>query len=112
VGEELIGIPSLKTLIILNYLQKKEMVGKLKSLLMAVVLFKNLCKFRRTPTIDGCFRYVNYIWLKVLSLEQRNWQRIKEKTKQEQIAMAKLYLYQAVDIVTQKEKKALFLCGR
>jgi hypothetical protein len=24
-------------------------------------------------------------------------------------AMAKLYLYQAVDIVTQKEKKALFL---
>jgi hypothetical protein len=28
---------------------------------------------------------------------------------QEQIAMAKLYLYQAVDIVTQKEKKALFL---
>jgi hypothetical protein len=31
---------------------------------------------------------------------------------QEQIAMAKLYLYQAVDIVTQKEKKVLFLCGR
>jgi hypothetical protein len=30
---------------------------------------------------------------------------------QEQI-QAKLYLYQAVDIVTQKEKKALFLCGR
>jgi alkylation response protein AidB-like acyl-CoA dehydrogenase len=28
---------------------------------------------------------------------------------QEQIAMAKLYLYQAVDIVTQKEKKVLFL---
>jgi hypothetical protein len=27
---------------------------------------------------------------------------------QEQIAMAKLYLYQAVDIVTQKEKKVLF----
>jgi hypothetical protein len=26
---------------------------------------------------------------------------------QEQIAMAKLYLYQAVDIVTQKEKKVL-----
>jgi G:T-mismatch repair DNA endonuclease (very short patch repair protein) len=26
--------------------------------------------------------------------------------------MAKLYLYQAVDIVTQKEKKVLFLCGR
>jgi hypothetical protein len=27
----------------------------------------------------------------------------------EQIAMAKLYLYQAVDIVTQKEKKAISL---
>jgi hypothetical protein len=30
---------------------------------------------------------------------------------QEQIAMAKLYLYQAVDIVTQKEKR-YFFCGR
>jgi hypothetical protein len=29
---------------------------------------------------------------------------------QEQIAMAKLYLYKAVDIVTQKGKKVLFLC--
>jgi hypothetical protein len=59
------------------------------------VLFK-ICKFRRTPTIiDGCFRYVlKYIWLKVLSLEQRNWQRIKEKTKYRANAMAKLYLYQ------------------
>jgi hypothetical protein len=47
------------------------------------------------------------IWLKVLSLEQRNWQRIKEDKVQEQIAMAKLYLYQAVDIVTQKEKKVI-----
>jgi hypothetical protein len=46
--------------------------------------------------------------LKVLSLEQRNWQRIK-KTKQEQIAMAKLYLYQAVDIVTQKGKESVTL---
>jgi hypothetical protein len=30
---------------------------------------------------------------------------------QEQIAMAKLYLYQAV-IVTQKERKCYFFCGR
>jgi hypothetical protein len=36
----------------------------------------------------------------------------KKKMKiQEQIAMAKLYLYQAVDIVTLKgKKKVLFLC--
>jgi hypothetical protein len=34
----------------------------------------------------------------------------KEKYK-EQIAMAKLYLYQAVDIVTLKGKKVLFLEG-
>jgi predicted ATP-grasp superfamily ATP-dependent carboligase len=30
---------------------------------------------------------------------------------QEQIAMAKLYLYQAVDIVTQRKKESVFFVG-
>jgi hypothetical protein len=43
VGEELIGIPHLKLLIILNYLQKKkEMVGKLKILMVAGSAVQNL----------------------------------------------------------------------
>jgi hypothetical protein len=53
---------------------------------------------------------LKYIWLKVLSLEQRNWQK-NQGEDSEQIAMAKLYLYQAVDIVTQKERKCFFVEG-
>jgi hypothetical protein len=51
------------------------------------------------------------IWLKVLSLEQRNWQRIKEDKVQEQIAMAKLYLSSS-RYRYSKGKESYFFCGR
>jgi hypothetical protein len=46
----------------------------------------------------------------ILRTEKMAKKKKKENKVQEQIAMAKLYLYKAVDIVTQKEEECNFFC--
>jgi hypothetical protein len=48
-----------------------------------------------------------YIWLKVLSLEQRNWQKNKED--KSNVAIWQIILVSSSRYRPQKEKKALFL---
>jgi hypothetical protein len=103
---------SFETLIILNYLQKKKKwLAIEKAFLMvagsAVQKFgANLDEHQQLlmAASDMLIEIYNYI----LRTEKLAKNQGEDKV-QEQIAMAKLYLYQAVDIVTQKEKKALFL---
>jgi hypothetical protein len=48
---------------------------------------------------------IEITWLKVPFLELKMAKKEGEDKIQEQIAMAKLYLYQAVDVVTLKRKR-------
>jgi alkylation response protein AidB-like acyl-CoA dehydrogenase len=115
VGEELIGIPSFETPDYSElFAEEKEMVGKLKTFLMvagsAVQKFgANLDEHQQLLMAASDMLIEIYMAESTILRTEKLAKNQGEDKVQEQIAMAKLYLYQAVDIVTQKEKKVLFL---
>jgi alkylation response protein AidB-like acyl-CoA dehydrogenase len=114
VGEELMGIPSFETPDYSQlFAEEKEMVGKLKKAFL-MVAGSAVQKFG--PDLDShqqLLMAASDMLIEIYMAESTILRTEKlaknqgEDKVQEQIAMAKLYLYQAVDIVTQKGKESV-----
>jgi alkylation response protein AidB-like acyl-CoA dehydrogenase len=114
VGNELMGIPSFDTP---DYSQlfseEKEMINKLKKIFL-MVAGAAVQKFG--PKIDDeqqLLLAASDILIEIYMAEsailraEKNAKRYGEDTQKEQIAMAKLYLYHAVDIVEKNGKESI-----
>jgi alkylation response protein AidB-like acyl-CoA dehydrogenase len=114
VQEELMGIPSFDTPDYAElFAEEKEMIGKLKK---AFLMVAGGAVQKYGPDLDGhqqLLMAASDILIEIYMAESTILRTEKLAKKegeakiQEQIAMAKLYLYKAVDIVTQKGKESI-----
>ena len=114
VQEELMGIPSFETPDYSElFAEEKEMVGKLKQ---AFLMVAGGAVQKYGPDLDShqqLLMAASDILIEIYMAESTILRTEKlakkegEAKVQEQIAMAKLYLYKAVDIVTQKGKESV-----
>ncbi|HLF53380.1 acyl-CoA dehydrogenase family protein [Flavobacterium sp.] len=114
VSEELMGIPSFDTPDYSElFAEEKEMVGKLKKAFL-MVAGSAVQKFG--PDLDAHQQLLMaaadmlieiYMAESTILRTEKLVKKEGEAKVQEQIAMAKLYLYKAVDIVTQKGKESV-----
>ena len=114
VQEELMGIPSFDTPDYSElFAEEKEMIGKLKK---AFLMVAGGAVQKYGPDLDShqqLLMAASDILIEIYMAESTILRTEKlakkegEDKVQEQIAMAKLYLYQAVDIVTQKGKESI-----
>ena len=114
VQEELMGIPSFETPDYSElFSEEKEMIGKLKK---AFLMVAGGAVQKYGPDLDGHQQLLIAaadILIEIYMAEStilRTEKLAKSKGEnqvQEQIAMAKLYLYKAVDVVTQKGKESV-----
>jgi alkylation response protein AidB-like acyl-CoA dehydrogenase len=114
VGEELIGIPSFETPDYTElFAEEKEMVGKLKKAFLmvagsAVQKFGTELDSHQQILMAASDMLIEiYMAESTILRTEKLAKKQGEDKVQEQIAMAKLYLYQAVDIVTQKGKESI-----
>jgi alkylation response protein AidB-like acyl-CoA dehydrogenase len=114
VGEELIGIPSFETPDYSElFAEEKEMVGKLKKAFLMVAgsavqkFGPDLDKHQQLLMAASDMLIEVYMAESTILRTEKLAKNQGEDKVQEQIAMAKLYLYQAVDIVTQKGKESI-----
>ena len=114
VQEELMGIPSFETPDYSElFAEEKEMIGKLKK---AFLMVAGGAVQKYGPDLDGHQQLLIAaadILIEIYMAESSILRTEKLSKKegeakvQEQIAMAKLYLYKAVDVVTQKGKESV-----
>ena len=114
VGEELMGIPSFDTPDFSEVLSEaKEMIGRLKKVFL-MVAGKAVQKFG--PDLEAHQQLLLSaadILIEIYMAEssvlraEKNAKRFGEAAQKTQIAMAQLYLYEAVDIVIKKGKEAI-----
>ena len=114
VSEELMGIPSFETPDYSElFAEEKEMIGKLKKAFL-MVAGSAVQKFG--PELDSHQQLLMaaadilieiYMAESTILRTEKLAKKEGEANAQEQIAMAKLYLYKAVDIVTQKGKESV-----
>ncbi len=114
VQEELMGIPSFDTPDYSElFAEEKEMIGKLKK---AFLMVAGGAVQKYGPELDGHQQLLMaaadilieiYMAESTLLRTEKLAKKEGEGKVQEQIAMAKLYLYKAVDIVTQKGKESI-----
>ncbi|MCK8141593.1 acyl-CoA dehydrogenase family protein [Flavobacterium sp. I-SCBP12n] len=114
VQEELMGIPSFETPDYSElFAEEKEMIGKLKQ---AFLMVAGGAVQKYGPDLDShqqLLMAASDILIEIYMAESTILRTEKlakkegESKVQEQIAMAKLYLYKAVDIVTQKGKESV-----
>lgn len=114
VQEELMGIPSFETPDYSElFAEEKEMIGKLKK---AFLMVAGGAVQKYGPDLDAhqqLLMAASDILIEIYMAESTILRTEKlakkegESKVQEQIAMAKLYLYKAVDIVTQKGKESV-----
>jgi alkylation response protein AidB-like acyl-CoA dehydrogenase len=114
VQEELMGIPSFETPDYSElFAEEKEMIGKLKKAFLMVAVG---AVHRYGPDLDGHQQLLMaaadilieiYMAESTILRSEKLARKIGESKAQEQIAMAKLYLYKAVDVVTQKGKESV-----
>jgi hypothetical protein len=114
VQEELMGIPSFETPDYSElFAEEKEMIGKLKK---AFLMVAGGAVQKYGPDLDShqqLLMAASDILIEIYMAESTILRTEKLAKKegedkiQEQIAMAKLYLYKAVDIVTQKGKESV-----
>ncbi|UQD56571.1 acyl-CoA dehydrogenase family protein [Flavobacterium sp. K5-23] len=114
VQEELMGIPSFDTPDYSElFAEEKEMIGKLKK---AFLMVAGGAVQKYGPDLDAhqqLLMAASDILIEIYMAEstilrtEKTAKKEGEDKVQEQIAMAKLYLYQAVDIVTQKGKESI-----
>jgi alkylation response protein AidB-like acyl-CoA dehydrogenase len=114
VGEELIGIPSFETPDYSElFAEEKEMVGKLKKAFLMVAgsavqkFGANLDEHQQLLMAASDMLIEIYMAESTILRTEKMAKSQGEDKVQEQIAMAKLYLYQAVDICTQKGKESV-----
>jgi len=114
VQEELMGIPSFETPdYSALFAEEKEMIGKLKK---AFLMVAGGAVQKYGPDLDGHQQLLIaaadilieiYMAESTILRTEKLAKKEGETKVQEQIAMAKLYLYKAVDVVTQKGKESV-----
>lgn len=114
VGEELLGIPSFDTPDFSElFAEEKDLVAKLKKAFMmvagsAVQKFGTELDSHQQILMSASDMLIEiYMAESTILRTEKLAKKEGEEKVQEQIAMARLYLYQAVDIVTQKGKEAI-----
>jgi len=114
VQEELMGIPSFETPDYSElFSEEKEMIGKLKKAFLmvaggAVQKFGADLEAHQQLLMAAADMLIEiYMAESTVLRTEKLAKKQGESNVQEQIAMAKLYLYQAVDIVTQKGKEGI-----
>ncbi|UZH54469.1 acyl-CoA dehydrogenase family protein [Salinimicrobium tongyeongense] len=114
VGEELTGIPSFdKPDFSELFAEEKEMVKKLKKVFLmvagsAVQKFGPQLEDHQQLLLASADILIEiYMAESTILRTEKNVKRFGADTQKEQIAMAKLYLYHAVDIITQKAKEGI-----
>jgi len=114
VQEELMGIPSFETPDYSElFAEEKEMIGKLKK---AFLMVAGGAVQKYGPDLDAHQQLLMaaadilieiYMAESTMLRTEKLAKKVGEAQAQEQIAMAKLYLYKAVDVVTQKGKESV-----
>ena len=114
VQEELMGIPSFETPDYSElFAEEKEMIGKLKK---AFLMVAGGAVQKYGPNLDGHQQLLMaaadilieiYIAESTILRTEKLAKKVGEAKAQEQISMAKLYLYKAVDVITQKGKESV-----
>ncbi len=114
IQEELMGIPSFETLDYSElFAEEKEMIGKLKK---AFLMVAGGAVQKYGPDLEGHQQLLMaaadilieiYMAESTILRTEKLSKKIGESKAKEQIAMAKLYLYKAVDMVTQKGKESV-----
>ncbi len=114
VQEELLGIPSFDTPDYSElFSEEKEMIGKLKKAFLMVAggavqkYGPDLDAHQQLLTAAADMLIEIYMAESSLLRTEKSAKKEGEGQVQEQIAMAKLYLYKAVDIITQKGKESI-----
>jgi hypothetical protein len=114
VGEELMGIPSFETTDYSElFAEEKEMIRKLKKAFLMVAgtavqkFGMDLDAHQQILMAASDMLIEIYMAESTILRTEKLAKREGQEKVQEQIAMAKLYLYQAVDIVTLKGKESV-----
>ncbi len=114
VGEELTGIPSFdKPDFSELFAEEKEMVKKLKKVFLMVAgsavqkYGPQLEDHQQLLLASADILIEIYMAESAILRTEKNAKRFGAESQQEQIAMAKLYLYHAVDIINQKAKEGI-----
>ncbi|WP_373055998.1 acyl-CoA dehydrogenase family protein [Zunongwangia sp. H14] len=114
VADELTGIPSMDKPDYSELLaEEKEMIGKLKKVFLmtagsAVQKFgPQLEEHQQLLLASADILIEIYLAESAILRAEKNARRFGEEEQKEQIAMAKLYLYHAVDTITQKAKEGI-----
>ena len=112
VQEELMGIPSFETPDYSElFAEEKEMIGKLKKVFLMVAggavqkYGSDLDGHQQLLMAAADILIEIYMAESTILRTEKLAKRVGEAKAQEQIAMAKLYLYKAVDVITQKGKE-------
>ncbi|WP_276389942.1 acyl-CoA dehydrogenase family protein [Eudoraea chungangensis] len=114
VGEELMGIPSFETPdYSVLFSEENEMIAKLKKAFLmiagsAVQKFGTELEQHQQILMSASDILIEvYMAESTILRAEKNAKRFGEETQEVQIAMARLYLYNAVDIVIRKGKEAI-----
>ncbi|MBT4915826.1 MAG: acyl-CoA dehydrogenase [Formosa sp.] len=114
VQEELMGIPSFETPdFSLLFSEEKEMIKKLKKIFLmvaggAVQKYGHQLEDHQQLLIAAADILIEiYMAESTILRTEKNVKRTSQEDQSAQIAMAKLYLYHAVDIITQKGKESI-----
>ena len=114
VQEELMGIPSFETPDYSElFAEEKEMIGKLKKVFLMVAggavqkYGSDLDGHQQLLMAAADILIEIYMAESTILRTEKLAKRVGEAKAQEQIAMAKLYLYKAVDVITQKGKESV-----
>jgi len=114
VGEELMGIPSFETPDFSElFAEEKDLVARLKKVFLMVAgsavqkFGPDLEKHQQLLLAAADILIEVYMAESTLLRTEKNAKRFGEDTQKAQIAMAQLYLYNAVDITIQRAKEAI-----
>ena len=114
VQEELMGIPSFETPDYSElFTEEKEMIGKLKKVFLMVAggavqkYGSDLDGHQQLLMAAADILIEIYMAESTILRTEKLAKKVGEAKAQEQIAMAKLYLYKAVDVITQKGKESV-----
>lgn len=114
VAEELMGIPSFETPDYSElFSEEKEMIQKLKKVFLMVAgsavqkYGTELEEHQQTLLAAGDILIEIYMAESGILRAEKNAKRFGEENQKEQIAMAKLYLYHAVDTISLKAKESI-----
>ena len=114
VGEELMGIPSFDTPDYSElFAEEKEMIGKLKKVFLMIAgsavkkYGTELEQHQQVIMAASDILIETYMAESTILRTAKNVARFGEESQKAQIAMSRLYLYQAVELTIQKGKEAI-----